>query len=164
MDIEIRKGDISEIKVDAIVNAAGTSLHMGGGVAGALKRKGGIEIERDALKKAPIKLGDVVTTRGYRLNAKYVIHAAAMPHYGDRKATAESIEKAVRNSLREADRLKCKGIAFPAIGCGIAGFPIEKGSKVIIETIRNFKPENIKKAIIVLYSERDYNIFKACSD
>ena len=160
MEIKILKGDITKIRADAIVNAAGTSLVMGGGVAGAIRRAGGQEIQEEALKKAPIKIGEAIETNAGKLNAKYVIHAAAMPHYGTGKASAESIKEATLNSLKLADRLNCETIAIPAIGCGIAGFPIKEGAKVILKEIKGYKSKNLRLAYIVLYSYYDYEIFK----
>ncbi|MEM0360184.1 MAG: macro domain-containing protein [Candidatus Diapherotrites archaeon] len=162
MKIELLKGNIAEIEADAVVNAAGTSLSMGGGVAGALKRKGGKEIETEALKSAPAKLGEVVVTKAGKLKAKYVFHAAAQPHHGSFKATTQSVRIATRNALKKAEELGCKSIAIPAIGCGIAGLEIEKGAKAILTEIRLFeeKAKSIEKLKIVLFSEKDLLAFK----
>jgi len=151
MDLEILQGDITRVKADAIVNAADTSLRMGGGVAGAIKRAGGEEIENEAVAKAPIEVGGAVATTAGRLRAKYVIHAAAMSWEGHRMATEESIRDSLRNSLRIADELECKTIEIPAIGCGIAGFPLEEGKEIITDEIRKFIPKNLEKAVLVLY-------------
>lgn len=123
MIVTIRQGDITEDDSDAVVNAADTSLRMGGGVAGALKRVGGDRIEEEALRQAPVELGSAVLTGAHRLKAKYVIHAAAMPHYGNRMATEDSIRCAIKSSLLRAEEVKAKSIAFPALGCEVAGFP-----------------------------------------
>ncbi len=153
MKLEIIRGDISEVAADAIVNAAGTSLIMGSGVAGALRRKAGEEINREAVALGPVPLGGVAVTGAYRLPAKYVIHAAAMPHYGDGMATEKSIRNASRNSLKKADELQCETIAIPALGCGVAGFPLKKGAKIILEEVTSFKPLFLKKVIFVLFLE-----------
>ncbi len=163
MDIEIKKGDLSTEKADVLVNAAGTSLEMGGGVAAMLKKRGGIEIEIKALKHAPIPLGSVIATTAGKLNARFVFHAAAQPHYGNFKATMESVKKATTNCLIKAEELKCKSIAFPALGCGIAGLEIEKGAIAILSALKEFaslKPKNLKKAKVVLFSTRDLEVFK----
>jgi len=151
MDTEILHGDITKLKADAIVNAADTSLRMGGGVAGAIKRAGGREIEGEAVAKSPIEVGQAVATTAGNLNAKYVIHAAAMDWKTHRKATEESIRNSLRNSLAVADELECKTIAIPAIGCGIAGFSLEEGKSIILDEIKKFTPKNLEKAFLVLY-------------
>jgi len=151
MEAKILHGDITKLRADAIVNAADTSLRMGGGVAGALKRAGGQEIEDEAVAKGPIDVGEAVATTAGKLKAKYVIHAAAMDWKTHRKATEESIRKSLGNSLALADGLECKTIALPAVGCGIAGFPLEEGKEIILDEIKKFKPKNLQKAILVLY-------------
>lgn len=158
MKITLRKQDICEVEADAIVNAAGTSLIMGGGVAGALKRAGGQEIERDAVAQGPIPLGEAVVTGAYRLKAKYVIHAASMPDHGTRNATGESIRNCVRNALKRADRLNCRTVAMPCLGCGIAGFPIAMGARIIIDEIKTCSVMNIEEVLLVVHSGRDFRI------
>lgn len=160
MKIELIQGDIAEQKVDIIVNAAGTSLLMGGGVAGALKKTGGKEIEKEALQSAPAKLSEVVVTSAGKLKAKYVFHAAAQPHYGNFKATEQSVRDAVKNVLKKAEELKCKSIALPAIGCGIAGLEIEKGAKAILRELKKFKGKNVESVKVVLFSEDEFKIFE----
>ena len=116
MALKIIQGDITEIKVDAIVNAANNELWMGAGVAGAIKRKGGINIESEAIKKGPIALGEAIETSAGKLKAKYVIHAASMR--SDGFVSNESIKKSIENSLKLAEKLDLTSIAFPAIGTG----------------------------------------------
>lgn len=151
MEAKILHGDITKLAADAIVNAADTSLRMGGGVAGAIKRAGGQEIEDEAVAKGPVKVGAAVATTAGKLKAKYVIHAAAMDWETHRTATEESIRNSLRNSLAIADELECKSIALPAIGCGIAGFPLEEGKEIIIDEIKKFTSKNLEHAILVLY-------------
>ena len=115
-EIKIIKGDITELKVDAIVNAANNKLVMGGGVAGAIKRKGGQIIEDEAVKKAPIKIGEAVVTSAGNLLTKYIIHAATMDM--SFKTDEIKIRDSARNSLKVAQELKISSIAFPALGCG----------------------------------------------
>lgn len=162
MKIELLKGDLSKTRADVLVNAAGTTLGMGGGVAGALKRAGGKEIEIEALKHAPAKLSEVIVTGAGKLKAKYVFHAAAQPHYGNFRATEESVRKATRDSLEKAEELGCKSIAFPALGCGIAGLEIEKGARAILGAIREFegKAKNLKLVKLVLLSQKDFEAFE----
>ena len=122
--IEIIEGDITTVSADALVNAANNHLWMGAGVAGAIKKAGGREIEEEAVKKGPIPVGEVVVTGAGRLPVKYIIHAAVMGQ--DLQTGAEIIEQATRNSLRKADELGLKSIAFPALGTGVGGFSLEE--------------------------------------
>ncbi|MFW9923513.1 MAG: macro domain-containing protein [Candidatus Thorarchaeota archaeon] len=157
VQISILKNDITEIEADAIVNAANNELWMGAGVAGALKRKGGIKIEQEAISKGPIKHGEAIETTAGKLKAKYIIHAAAMR--SDGYITKESLLNSVENSLKIAERLNLTSIAFPALGTGVAGFPPEECAKIMIQCFRNFKYSSLKKILLVLYNEMMYNIF-----
>jgi O-acetyl-ADP-ribose deacetylase (regulator of RNase III) len=159
MKVELLQGDISEVKADAIVNAASTELKMGGGVAASLKARGGKEIEEEALKSAPIGLGQALVTGAGKLNARYVIHAAAMS-WEPFRVSEESIAMSVRNSLKKADELECKTIALPAVGCGIAMFSLERGAKTILKEVMRFKPISLEKALIVLFSSKEFEAFK----
>ena len=134
VEIEAFLGDITKLKVDAIVNAANTRLYMGGGVAGAIKKAGGKEIEEEAVKKGPIKIGEAVETTAGKLNAKYVIHSPTMEL--DFKADENKIRLAIRAALKKADELKIESIAFPALGTGVGGFPKDKAAKVMVEELK----------------------------
>ncbi len=129
--ITVEVGDIARVPADAVVNAANTELWMGAGVAGALKRAGGEEIEREAVAKGPIPLGEAVATTAGRLPARYVIHAAGMEP--GRPATAESIRRATRRSLELADQLGLSSIVLPAIGTGVGGFSLEEAGQIMAE-------------------------------
>ncbi|WP_049984889.1 macro domain-containing protein [Halobellus rufus] len=156
MECSVVQGDIAQQSADALVNAAGTSLQMGSGVAGALRRAGGEELNREAVSKGPVHLGDVAVTDAYGLDADYVIHAAAMPHYGDGKATAESIRDATRNTLERADELGCESLVIPALGCGVAGFDLESGAEVILEAIHAFDPDSLVDVRFIAYGDGEY--------
>ena len=162
-DVELKaiQGDIATKSADALVNAAGTSLRMGSGVAGALRAAAGEEINREAMEKGPIELGEVAVTDAYALDAEYVIHAAAMPHYGDGKATAESIQRATKNTLEAADRLGCRSIVSPALGCGVAGFDVADGAEIISETIAEYEPEELKEVRLIGYSQDEYEVISS---
>ena len=158
--IDVVQGDITEIEVDAVVNAANNHFWMGGGVAGAIKRKGGIEIEREAVSKGPVSVGEVIVTGAGKLPAKWVIHAAVM---GQELITSrEYIKQATRNSIIKASKLKISSIAFPALGTGVGGFPYEEAAKAMIEGIQEGITENssIKRIIFVLYDKEAYDAFK----
>src|SRR6056297_1928102 len=114
MQFTVVQGDIAAQSADALVNAAGTSLRMGSGVAGALRRGANGPINEAAMEQGPVDLGEVAVTDAFDLDAEYVIHAAAMPHYGDAKATESSIRDATRNALETADGLGCESLVIPA--------------------------------------------------
>ncbi|RLM94867.1 Appr-1-p processing protein [Halobellus sp. Atlit-38R] len=156
MEFTVVQGDIAAESADALVNAAGTSLQMGSGVAGALRRGGGEALNHAAVAKGPIDLGDVAVTDAYDLDADYVIHAAAMPHYGDGQATAESIREATRHALERADELGCESLVIPALGCGVAGFALEDGARIIAETIRAFDSRSLTDVRFITYGEDEY--------
>ena len=158
--ITLRQGDITREEREAIVNAANTSLWMGGGVAGAIKRVGGGEIEREAVKKGPIPIGEAVVTGGGKLACKYVIHAAVM---GPDLVTDEGkIQAATRNSLLRAKELGLKSMAFPALGTGVGRFPYSKAAEVMIREVREHlaKGGSLEEVVFVLYEEEAYRAFE----
>ena len=161
VEIKIVQGDITELKVDAIVNAANNKLVMGGGVAGAIKRKGGNAIEDEAVKKGPINIGEAVYTSAGSLKAKYVIHAATMGM--DFKTDEIKIRDSCRNSLNVAEELKINSIAFTALGCGVGGFPLLACAKIMAqEVFRHLKEREasfLKEIIFCLFDKEAFEIF-----
>jgi len=160
MKIEVQQGDITRVKVDAVVNAANNHLWMGGGVAWALKRAGGPEVETEALAKGPIPVGEAAVTTAGRLPARYIIHAAVMGQ--DLRTDAEKIRKATRNSLLRADELEIKTVAFPALGTGVGGFPIGECARIMIgEVIQHLTGETgLEKVVFVLFDEIAFGVFR----
>lgn len=158
--IEFVKGDITEMKVDAIVNAANTDLMLGGGLAGVIRRKGGTSIQEECNKHGPVPLGGAAITGAGNLPARYIIHAASMRLGG--KTTAESLRDATRNSLRLAEENNIKTIAFPAIGTGVGKFPMEKCAEIMLQEVRDFLKESkvVQKVYFVLYDYYAYDTFK----
>ncbi|MEF8936360.1 macro domain-containing protein [Halobacteriaceae archaeon SHR40] len=156
MEFDVIQGDIAQQSADVLVNAAGTSLRMGSGVAGALRRGAGSEINEEAMSKGPVDLGGVAVTDAYDLDAAHVIHAAAMPHYGDGKATAESIADATRNTLERADELGAESLVIPALGCGVAGFDLSEGAQIIAETIAEYDANTLEAVSLISYSDEEY--------
>jgi O-acetyl-ADP-ribose deacetylase (regulator of RNase III) len=154
MEFDVIQGDIAAQSADALVNAANTSLRMGSGVAGALKRAAGSGIDDEAVAKGPVDLGAVATTDAYDLDATYVIHAAAMPAGGE--STAESIRAATRNTLVEADALDCESVVLPALGCGIAGFDFETGVRIFCEEIDAFEPDSLSDVQLIAYDDDEF--------
>ncbi len=158
LEIEVRQGDITAVEADAIVNAANNRLWMGGGVAGAIKRAGGQEIEAEAMRRGPIPVGEAAVTGAGRLRARYVIHAAVMGQ--DLATDAEKITEATVNTLRRAGELGIRSIAFPALGTGVGGFPMEECARIMIEAVRRSSPESLGRVIFVLYDDAAYRAFR----
>lgn len=131
--IVVKKGDITQLDVDAIVNAANSRLVMGGGVAGAIKRRGGIEIEKEAVKKGPIPIGKAVETSAGKLKAKYVIHAPTMEFPGP--TNTENVSKATIAAMKKAKELKIKSVAFPGFGTGVGGLSVEQAATSMVPAI-----------------------------
>lgn len=128
--IVIQQGDLTEMDTDAIVNAANNDLLLGGGVAGAIRRKGGDEIQRECNEIGSIPVGGAAITAGGKLKARYVIHAASMELGG--RTTAQALRSSTVHSLRIARERCLKTIAFPAVGTGIAGFPLETCAEIML--------------------------------
>ena len=159
-EIAVVLGDITDFKVDAIVNAANNKGVMGGGVAAAIKKKGGKIIEDEAIRKCPIGIGEAIFTSAGNLKAKYVIHAATMGV--DYKTDEVRIRNSCRNSLRVADELGISSIVFPALGCGIGGFPLLGSAKIMAQEIWRYLKEEeskIKEVVFCLYDQKAYEVF-----
>jgi len=140
--IQIVKGDITKEVVDAIVNAANSYLKHGGGVAGAIVRKGGYEIQKESdeilRKNGPVPTGEAVVTNAGKLKARYVIHAVGPVWRGGKENEDSLLYNAVYNSLLRAKELGLKSISIPAISTGIFGFPKERAAKIFEKAIRDF--------------------------
>lgn len=147
--IRTHHGDITELGVDAIINAANSDLWMGGGVAGAIKAKGGKEIEEEALSLGPIKPGEAVMTTGGKLPAKYVIHCAGMPPGGS--ATFWNVRSSVTTALDIACEHGLEELALPAIGAGIGGLSEEDSAKAIADAIADYTrgTRSVKRILLV---------------
>jgi O-acetyl-ADP-ribose deacetylase (regulator of RNase III) len=155
----IRKGDLTEADVDAIVNAANNDLQLGGGVAGAIRVKGGPEIQRECDRIGPIPIGEAAVTGAGHLKARYVIHAASMRLGG--RTTEQTLREATRNSLLRAKELGLISLAFPAIGTGIAGFPMERCARVMLSEIRDHLcgDTTVSRVEILLFDDAARAIF-----
>jgi O-acetyl-ADP-ribose deacetylase len=130
--IQIQQGDITEMDVDAIVNAANNDLMLGAGVAGAILRKGGDSIQKECNEIGSIPVGYAAITGAGRLKARYVIHAASMGLGGER-TTAKSLRTSTAHALRIAAERKLKSIAFPAVGTGVSGFPVDECAQIMLK-------------------------------
>jgi O-acetyl-ADP-ribose deacetylase (regulator of RNase III) len=158
--IDLRQGDLTEADTDAIVNAANNDLMLGGGVAGAIRVKGGPAIQQECDKIGTIPLGEAATTGAGLLRARHVIHAASM-RLGESTSEA-NLRAATRNSLLRASENNLKTIAFPAIGTGIAGFPIERCAQVMLEEVRAHLggPTTLQRVDFVLFDRRSLEVFE----
>jgi O-acetyl-ADP-ribose deacetylase len=158
--IELRQGDLTDADVDAIVNAANNDLMLGGGVAGAIRVKGGPSIQQECDKIGTIPLGEAAITGAGSLPARHVIHAASM-RLGE-STSENNLRAATRNSLKRANENSLRSIAFPAIGSGIAGFPIERCAQVMLEEVRAHlsSPTTLERVEFVLFDRRALEVFE----
>ena len=159
MELEVREGDIAAVEADAIANAANDALWMGAGVAGALKRAGGDEIEREAMAQGPIELGAAVATTAGRLRARYVVHGAVMGQ--DLRTDAELVRRTTCACLELADRLGCRSVALPAFGTGVGGFPLEECAQIMVEEARGFAATTLQKVIFAVFGRGAYDAFSS---
>jgi O-acetyl-ADP-ribose deacetylase (regulator of RNase III) len=150
--IFIEQGDITEMGTDAIVNAANNDLILGAGVAGAIYRKGGESIQEECNAIGSIPVGYAAITGGGKLKARYVIHAASMG-LGGARTTAKSLRTSTAHSLRLAEERGLKSIAFPAVGTGVSGFPVEECAEIMLgETVEHLKRgSGLQKVCFVLF-------------
>lgn len=158
--LTIRLGDLTALTVDAIVNAANSSGAMGGGVAKAIREKGGKEIEREARAQAPIAIGHAVLTEAGALPCRHVIHAATMVRAAER-SSPERIRQATLAALRLADERRFKRIAFPGMGTGVGKVPKPEAARAMIEIIRGFPARQLKEVVLV---DRDREMVEAWED
>jgi O-acetyl-ADP-ribose deacetylase (regulator of RNase III) len=159
--IAVTTGDITRQKVDAIVNPANSSLIMGGGAAGAIKRAGGKEIEDEAIKKAPVPVGKAIATNAGILEAKHAIHAPTMKmpamHIG-----AENVELAMKGALECAEQLGIQSIAFPGMGTGIGGLQLEEAVAIMVKATKKHVDSGtcLKEIVFVGFRDELTNAFK----
>lgn len=159
--IKLVQGDITELDTDVIVNAANAQLILGGGVAGAIRRKGGPAIQAECDKIGGTFVGGAVITTGGNLKAKYVIHAVG-PRMGEGNED-EKLNNATLNSLKLMDEHNLKTIAFPAISTGIFGYPIDRCAKIMIATAKDYlaRETQIQEVIFCLYTTSDFEVFES---
>lgn len=157
-NIKIIQGDITQLKVDAIVNAANNSLMGGGGVDGAIHRAAGSELKEACKQLGGCDTGDAKITPGYKLKAKHVIHTVGPVWQGGNKDEEKLLESAYRRSMEVAKENDVKSIAFPSISTGVYRFPFDKATKIAIKTILESleKDITVEEVILVAFSESDY--------
>ena len=159
--IELWNGDICDLEVDAIVNAANLSLWMSTGVGGALKRAGGDSIEFAAVRQAPVPLGGAIVTPAGKLAARAVIHAVSLDR--ERRTSGPVIEAAVRSAMARAREIGATSIAFPALGTGVGGFPLDEAARITVAAVRDelAVSPGIVNVIFALRGAAAYDAFSA---
>jgi O-acetyl-ADP-ribose deacetylase (regulator of RNase III) len=159
-EIELFLGDITGLELDAIVNAANNHLRMGGGVAGAIKRRGGAEIEKEAVALGPIEVGESVATGAGQLPARWVVHAAVMAL--DLKTDEEKIRKATRSALKKCAEIGARSVAFPALGTGVGGFPMAKAARIMLQEFRAHLESGRQpgRIVVALIDRKAYGAFQ----
>jgi O-acetyl-ADP-ribose deacetylase (regulator of RNase III) len=159
--IELWNGDICDLEVDAIVNAANLSLWMSTGVGGAIKQAGGEQIEFAAVRQAPVPLGGAIVTPAGSLAANAIIHAVSLDR--DRRTSGPIIEAAVRSAMERAREIAATSIAFPALGTGVGGFPLEEAARITVATVRDELQRSpaIQHVIFALRGAAVYQAFQA---
>ena len=158
--VTLRQGDLTEARVDAIVNAANNDLLLGGGLAGAIRIKGGPSIQEECNRIGPVHVGEAAITGAGKLPARHVIHAASMRLGG--RASEQGLRDATRNSLQCAQEHGLKSIAFPAIGTGIAGFPLARCAMLMLHEVRDHLhgATSLERVEFVLYDKPSLEAFK----
>jgi len=160
LQVEVVAGDITEAATDAIANAANNHLWMGSGVAGAIKRRGGEAIEREAVRQGPIALGSAIATGAGALPHRYVIHGAVMGQ--DLKTNAELIARTTRSCLDLAAELGLRSLALPAFGTGVGGFPLAEAARVMLEAVEAFAGARgpVERVVLVLFGAEAQDAFE----
>jgi O-acetyl-ADP-ribose deacetylase len=157
-ELEVVEGDITALEVDAIANAANNHLWMGSGVAGAIKRAGGEEIEREAVAKGPVEVGDAVATGAGRLSARWVVHGAVMGQ--DLRTDAELVRRTTESCLHVADELGAESLALPAFGTGVGGFPVDECARIMVDAARAFEPSSLQRVTFAVFGGESKEAFE----
>jgi len=155
--LEVMAADVTRLDVDAIANAANTELKHGGGVAGAISRAGGPEVQRESDERAPIGLGEAVETTAGDMPARWVIHAATMELGGP--TSAEIIERATRSTLAKAEELGCRSLALVAFGTGVGGFPLDEAARLMVGAAREHSGE-LERIVFAVHGEEAERAFR----
>jgi O-acetyl-ADP-ribose deacetylase len=156
-ELEVMAADVTKLEVDAIANAANTQLIHGGGVAGAISRAGGPEVQRESDARAPIGLGEAVETTAGDMPARWVIHAATMELGGP--TSAEIIEQATRSTLAKAEELGARSLALVAFGTGVGGFPLDEAARTMVSVVREHTGE-LERIVFAVHGEEAERAFR----
>jgi O-acetyl-ADP-ribose deacetylase (regulator of RNase III) len=157
--LEVREGDIAAVETDAVANAANNELWMGSGVAGALKRVGGDEIEQEAMAQGPIEVGTAIATTAGNLRARYVVHGAVMGR--DLRTNADLVRRTTCSCLEVADELGCRSLALPAFGTGVGGFALPDCARIMVAETRSFEPASLERVIFAVFGGEAYEAFSS---
>jgi O-acetyl-ADP-ribose deacetylase len=158
IELEVMQADVTKLELDAITNAANTELRHGGGVAAAIARAGGPDVQRESTKKAPIGLGEAVETSAGDMPARYVIHAATMELGGP--TSADIIARATASTLRKADELGCRSLALVAFGTGVGGFPLEGAARLMVDAVRQHEPGSLERIVFAVHGDEAEQAFR----
>jgi O-acetyl-ADP-ribose deacetylase (regulator of RNase III) len=158
MHFSVIEGDITALDVDAIANAANNALWMGAGVAGAIKRAGGEEIEREAVAKGPIEVGDAVATTAGRLQARWVVHGAVMGQ--DLETNADLVRRTTRRCLEVADELGARSLALPAFGTGVGRFALVECAEIMVGEASGFQPQALERVVFAVFGREARDAFE----
>jgi O-acetyl-ADP-ribose deacetylase len=156
-ELEVMQADVTRLEVDAIANAANTQLKHGGGVAGAISRAGGPEVQRESDERAPIALGDAVETTAGDMPARWVIHAATMELGGP--TSADIIERATRSTLAKAEELGCRSLALVAFGTGVGGFPLDEAARLMVGAASNHQG-GLERIVFAVHGDQAERAFR----
>jgi O-acetyl-ADP-ribose deacetylase len=157
-ELQVVDGDITALDVDAIANAANNHLWMGSGVAGAIKRAGGEDIERQAVAQGPIEVGDAVATDAGRLSARWVVHGAVMGQ--DLRTNGDLVRQTTESCLRIADELGAESLALPAFGTGVGGFPLDECARIMVGAVRAYEPSSLRKVVFAVFDADAADVFE----
>lgn len=164
LQIILEEGDLTKAEADAVVNAANTDLRLGAGVAGAIRRAGGPSIQAECDRIGPIALGEAAITGGGSLPARYVIHAASMSF--SQATTEKSLYESTLNSMKRAKEKGLRSIAFPAIGTGVAGFPMRRCAEIMLDALQEAAEAgtSVETVRFVLFGKEAYETFRAAAE
>jgi O-acetyl-ADP-ribose deacetylase len=160
-ELEVIQADVTKLEVDAIANAANTQLRHGGGVAAAISRSGGPEVQRESVEKAPIGLGEAVETTAGEMPARWVIHAATMELGGP--TSEDIIDRATRSTLARAEELGCRSLGLVAFGTGVGGFPLEEAARIMVGAAREHTGA-LERVVFAVHGDEAERAFRAAVD
>ncbi len=158
MDLEVLQADVTKLEVDAIANAANTDLAHGGGVAAAISRAGGPEVQRESYQCAPIGLGEAVETTAGDMPARHVIHAATMELGGP--TSADLIRRSTESTLAKAEQLGCRSLALVAFGTGVGGFPLDDAAELMVRATREHEPGTLERVVFAVHGDEAERAFR----
>ena len=159
VELEVLQADVTTLEVDAVANAANTQLKHGGGVAGAISRAGGPEVQNESDAKAPIGLGEAVETTAGEMPARWVIHAATMELGGP--TSEEIIDRATRSTLAKGEELGCRSLALVAFGTGVGGFPLDQAARIMVGAAREHSASSLERVVFAVHGDEAERTFSA---